>query len=129
MFEFASGISYEQLHRWSVDEPEAFWRKIWQFCELIGEPGETTLFRPEYPDDRTAEFTAAQFFPDAELSVVENLLRRSGPAEALVAINEEGQRTVRSWDELRRRVASLASALKDLGVGQVIELLPGCQMP
>ena len=127
MFEFAGGIDYEQLHRWSVDEPEAFWRKIWQFCEVIGEPGETTLFRPEYPDDRTAEFTAAQFFPDAELSVVENLLRRSGPAEALVAINEEGQRTVRSWDELRRRVASLASALKDLGVGQgdrVVAWLP-----
>ena len=127
MFAFAGGIDYEQLHRWSVDEPEAFWRKIWQFCEVIGEPGETTLFRPEYPDDRTAEFTAAQFFPDAELSVVENLLRRSGPAEALVAINEEGQRTVRSWDELRRRVASLASALKDLGVGQgdrVVAWLP-----
>ena len=127
MFEFAGGIDYEQLHCWSVDEPEAFWRKIWQFCEVIGEPGETTLFRPEYPDDRTAEFTAAQFFPDAELSVVENLLRRSGPAEALVAINEEGQRTVRSWDELRRRVASLASALLDLGVGQgdrVVAWLP-----
>lgn len=57
---------------------------------------------------------AGQFFPDTRLSVAENFLRGSG--EALVAIDEAGNRRSRSFAELAERVARLAGALADLGV-------------
>ncbi|MEY3424245.1 MAG: hypothetical protein RLZZ285_970, partial [Actinomycetota bacterium] len=62
-----------------------------------------------------------------KLSIVENFLKRSGSGEALVAVDETGKRTSRSWDELRQRVASLASALQSLGVvegDRVVAWLP-----
>lgn len=28
---------YADLWRWSVDRPEAFWSKIWDYCAVVGE--------------------------------------------------------------------------------------------
>ena len=70
---------------------------------------------------------STRFFPDASLSVVENLLRRSGSTEALVAIDERGVRHSRTWDELRHRTEQLAGALRQVGVGEgdrVVAWLP-----
>lgn len=78
-------------------------------------------------NDASAQFIATQFFPDANLSIVENFLKRSDNGEALVAIDETGKRTTRSWDELRHRVASLANALETIGVAEgdrVVAWLP-----
>ena len=37
LFEFANGAGFDELHKWSVDSPDEFWRKIWQFCDVVGE--------------------------------------------------------------------------------------------
>ncbi|MFM7772479.1 MAG: AMP-binding protein, partial [Acidimicrobiaceae bacterium] len=127
LFEFANGAGFDELHKWSVDSPDEFWRKIWQFCGVVGEQGERAIHKTAIPNDPSAEFIAMQFFPDAKLSVVENFLKRSDSGEALVAIDETGKRISRSWDELRERVASLASALQSLGVvegDRVVAWLP-----
>ena len=125
--EFANGKTFEQLHQWSVGSPDEFWRKVWQFCGVIGEQGSRTVNNTPNPNDRSTAFIATQFFPDAKLSIVENFLRRSGTDEALVALDESGKRTTRSWDELRQRVANLAGALETLGVAEgdrVVAWLP-----
>ena len=106
------GVKSETLQQWSVHQPEQFWSLVWDSCGVAGEKG-TTSFVPAQPD---ANMSTARFFPDASLSVVENLLSRTGNGEALVAIDEAGNRRVRTWDELRVRVASIASALQGLGV-------------
>ena len=31
---------YEDVWRWSVDDPAAFWTSIWDYFEVIGERGE-----------------------------------------------------------------------------------------
>jgi acetoacetyl-CoA synthetase len=127
LHEFANGASYEELHRWSISSPDEFWRKIWQFCGVLGEQGQRAIHKPLIPSDPSAQFVATQFFPDSRLSIVENFLKRTGSGEALVAIDEAGKRTSRSWDELRHRVASLASALQSLGVvegDRVVAWLP-----
>src|SRR3546814_4167364 len=59
----------------------------------------------------------ARFFPDAELSVVEHVLRHRGPEPAIVAEAETGSRTV-SWDDLAVEVGAMASALAAEGVGE-----------
>jgi hypothetical protein len=31
------GHDYHALHRWSVDDPGAFWRVVWDFTGMVGE--------------------------------------------------------------------------------------------
>ena len=93
---FGQASSVEGLHDWSTSEPGAFWSAVWQHCGVIGDPGLR-------PIDAQTFMPSTRFFPDASLSVVENLLRRSGSTEAVVAIDERGVRRSRTWDELRRR--------------------------
>jgi acetoacetyl-CoA synthetase len=118
MYEFAkdnahlgadSQVDYEALHLWSVDKPEDFWAQVWDYCDIVGERGDRV-----FVDNPV--MSAARFFPDAKLSVVENMLQRSGAGEAVVAIDELGNRRSCSWDDLRIRVATIAGALAKCGV-------------
>jgi acetoacetyl-CoA synthetase len=104
---------YPSLHEWSVDEPDEFWSVLWQECAMVGERGDDVVVFG-------SEFAATRFFPEARLSVVENLLavgRDLDPAgDAIVALDETGRRVVRSWRELRDDVAAMAAALRSQGV-------------
>ena len=116
MASFARGKSFDELHQRSVKSPEEFWSSIWQFCGMVGARGDRVVTKTANPGDPAVEFISTRFFPDAKLSIVENFLQRTGDGEALVAIDETGKRRTRSWDELRQRVANLASALERLGI-------------
>ena len=100
------------LHAWSIAQPEQFWSLVWDQCGVVGEKGARAYVAPQ----AGASMSTAQFFPDARISVVENMLATTGGHDALVAIDEVGNRRTRSWDELRSRVASIASALQARGV-------------
>ena len=124
MHQLAKRLGHENdLYEWSVSQPEAFWSEVWDECAVVGEMGS----RAFVPAANGARMSTARFFPDASLSVVENFLQQSGSGEALVAIDEVGNRRNRSWDELRQRVAAIASALQQCGVGagdRVVAWLP-----
>ena len=104
------------LHAWSVAQPSEFWSQVWDDCGVIGHKGDRVFI----PNGAGTPISTAKFFPDAQLSVVQNFLRKSGTAhgvsEALVAIDESGSRRSRTWDELALRVAAIASALRQHGV-------------
>lgn len=34
---------YAALHRWSVEDRAGFWQLVWDFCEVVGERGNTAL--------------------------------------------------------------------------------------
>jgi acetoacetyl-CoA synthetase len=120
----AGAADYESLHAWSIEQPEEFWRLVWDDCGLVGEPGARVVERGQhFPDTR--------FFPDAQLSVVENLLQpRAGvdpEGEALVAVDETGARRSRTWQDLRADAGAMAAALRALGVqpgDRVVAWLP-----
>ena len=102
---------YASLHRWSVEEPEAFWAAVWDFCEVIGErSSERVLVYPE-------RMPGARWFPDSRLNFAENLLRRSDEAPALIFRNERRDRRELSYRALREEVAGLACALREAGIG------------
>jgi acetoacetyl-CoA synthetase len=100
---------YASLWRWSVDAPEAFWREVWDFAGLIGEPGETVV----RDGDR---MPGARWFPDARLNFAENLLRRRDDAPAIVFRGEHGARRVWSWAELADATARLRGAFDAVGL-------------
>jgi acetoacetyl-CoA synthetase len=105
---------YTALHAWSVREPEAFWRAITEWYDVrFSSPYETVLADPAMP--------GARWFPGARLNYAEHALRPAlDPARAAtpaVLHLDERQRTETvTWAELARQVASLAAALRRLGV-------------
>jgi len=100
---------FRALHRWSVEEREAFWRLVWDFCGMIGERGESALVNGE-------KMPGASFFPDARLNFAENLLKKSGPADAIVFRGEDKVERRLSWDELKALVSRLQQFFKAEGV-------------
>lgn len=100
---------YSELHQWSIDNREQFWASIWDFCGVIGDPGEQELIKGlSMLEDR--------FFPGAKLNFAENLLQRKDHADAIVfwAEDKTGQRV--SWKELYDEVSRLRQALLELGI-------------
>lgn len=102
------------LHAWSVTDPAAFWSLAWHDLGLIGDPGHRALVDGE-------DMVAARFFPDARLSVVENLLDGRGAGDddpAIIHRREDGAGRTMTWAELRRAVAAFGAALVAAGVGE-----------
>ena len=101
----------DELWKWSVDEPGPFWRSVWEWCGLVGEPGQR--------DVETGErFRHTTFLPDATVNFAENLLAdRPGAGEhAIIAVDEDGSEVLVTWEELRSQVGSMTVALKEMGV-------------
>jgi acetoacetyl-CoA synthetase len=101
---------YEALWQWSIDDPDAFWRAVWKFTDVIGDPGRRVLERS------TQGMRFAKWFPDAHLNFAENLLRHGNNPEALVFWGEDRVKRRMSRQELRHEVARFAAALRALGV-------------
>lgn len=102
---------YESLWRWSVDEPEAFWSLVWEYCAVRGTRGDVVLEKPD-------RLPGARWFPEARLNFAENLLDRGTARDqpALVFWGEDKVRRQLSHDQLNARVAALAAALRAHGV-------------
>ena len=105
---------YAALHQWSVDHPATFWRELWQFADVLGDPGATALADGD-------KMPGARWFPDGQLNFAENLLRahsieRRGDTDALVFWGEDQVKRRLSHRELHEQVSRLAQALKNCGI-------------
>ena len=101
---------YAALHRWSVENREAFWVSVWEFCGVVAETrGKTVLA----DGDR---MPGARWFPEARLNFAENLLRRRDDQPALIFRGEDRARRTVSRAELYDLVSRLAQAFGAAGV-------------
>ncbi|MCI0342564.1 MAG: AMP-binding protein, partial [Planctomycetales bacterium] len=100
---------YEGLYDWSVRQTESFWSSVWEFCEIRGNRGGRVLADAD-------KMPGARWFPDAEVNVAENLLRRGDAAPAIVSRREDAQRRVLTFAALRAEVARLQAALRSAGI-------------
>jgi acetoacetyl-CoA synthetase len=100
------------LHAWSVEEPGAFWREVWDVCGVVSPPGSVAF----EPGDES--MLGARFFPEASLSLAENLL--DGPSDdtmpAIIFEREDGQRRTMTWGQLRVSVAAVVAGLREADV-------------
>jgi acetoacetyl-CoA synthetase len=103
-------VDYWSLHRFSLQQPQRFWRAIWSFCDVVGSPGERVV-------DDFERFPGARWFPGARLNFAENLLRFRDDRPALLFHSETGTDSELSFAELYAAVARTAEALKREGVG------------
>lgn len=100
---------YSSLYAWSIAECENFWRLLWDFCAVRGDPGGPVLLDG-------GRMPGARWFPEARLSFSENLLRRRDDADAIVFWGEDRVRRRLSHGELYDQVAGVAQALHASGV-------------
>jgi acetoacetyl-CoA synthetase len=102
---------YDDLWRWSVDDLEAFWAAVWEFCDVrASTPYERVLGRREMP--------GAEWFPGARLSYAEHYFRdRDDDAVAIRHAGELRELGQWTWGELREQTARIATGLRRLGVG------------
>jgi len=113
-----SFADYDELWRWSVDEIEAFWADIWEFCGVrASKPYERVLSSHEMP--------GARWFQGAELNYAENVLLAdrwpiSDRSEAVAVLHASELRELQqlTWGELTAQVAAAAGGLRALGVGR-----------
>ena len=94
-FATACGIDdpdFAALWQWSVGAPADFWRLMWMFGDVIGEPGEAVLINGD-------RMPGARWFPQARLNYAANLLRQRDETDALVFWGE---------DQVQRRMSRTA---------------------
>ena len=103
--------NYAELWQWSVDEPEAFWSELWDFCGAVGEKGTKIVV------DRS-RMPGARWFPDAKLNYAENLLQQRDDSEALVFWGETKVKRRMTRAELVAEVTRFQQLLIDAGVGE-----------
>ena len=119
---FDAGGDYFALHQWSLDEPAAFWRAVWDFAEIQGDPGEVVC-------DDPSVLPGCQWFPDATLNFAENLLRFADDREALVEIDESDARCALTYGQLREQVARLVGWMRQQGIqpgDRIAGFMPNC---
>ena len=114
--------TYADVHRWSLDEMEAFWAHFWEFSGLRASRGyDTVLVEPAMP--------GARWFPGAHLNYAENLLAADDELPAVIGC-AEGRDDVRlTRGELRQRVARAQAGLRALGLRKgtrVAAFVPNC---
>ncbi|PSW06947.1 acetoacetate--CoA ligase [Photobacterium lipolyticum] len=111
---------YNQLHHWSVNNSDAFWDLVWDFCDVIGDKRQPVSFCSEQSSQPAKE---TLWFPHASLNFAENLLKnwnRHAAGDALI-FHSEGQPERRqhiSWQRLYRQTSQLTQFLSESGVKQ-----------
>lgn len=103
-------LDYQQLHRWSVNEPAQFWLSLSDFfaVNFDSQPFEI-LNHYEHMLD-------ARWFSGASFNFAEKLLSRRDEHPALISINEKDQREQLTYKQLYQKVAQCAQGLKEVGI-------------
>ncbi len=115
---------YADLQAFSATEPEVFWPLVWSFFDVRSET-------PVHEVLTTREMPGARWFTGTTLSYVEHALRGDPDRRAVVETDETGAQQSTTLGELRAEVASVAQALRGLGVvpgDRVVGYLPSTRV-
>jgi acetoacetyl-CoA synthetase len=118
------GLSFDDYHAlwsWSVDNIEAFWASLWEFFDIQA----ATPYSAVLP---VRSMPGARWFEGATLNYAEHVFRNATSAQpAIIFQSEKEPLTSIDWDELQKQVASVAAALRGMGVrrgDRVVAYLP-----
>lgn len=107
---------YHDLHRWSIEQREAFWQALADTFKVRWHqpPRQVLEEGPHMPD--------ARWFSGATLNFAEHLLRRRDDRGgddycAVVSLHEDGSRFTLSHTQLAAQVAGLQRSFKAIGIG------------
>ena len=117
-FDPTTTAGYDAMWRWSVGDLEAFWGSIWDYFGIESPTPHARVLAAEV-------MPGARWFEGAQLNYARQVLRHADAAQAAghpaclfqnERMRERGQMRQLGWGELRAQVASLAAALRGMGV-------------
>ena len=117
LMRFANVGDFQSLHKWSIENKEAFWRYVFQDSGVVGTLGDKGII------DRG--FLDSQFFPDANLNIVDTLLKGGDEQIVITEINESGVKKQYSRGQVRHIANQVAYGLQQIGLkeGDVVSAM------
>ncbi|MDA8618540.1 acetoacetate--CoA ligase [Candidatus Pelagibacter bacterium] len=106
---FKSNCNFKDLWKWSVDHPEEFWSKFWDYSKIIGDKGKEIIKYNKI-------FNKTKFFPDSKLNYAENILKKKSSDLAISFLSEKGFEEEISWKQLYNKVCKFSNYLKSIGL-------------
>ena len=98
--------NFKKLWQWSIENPEKFWSKFWDFSKIIGDKGNKIIVKDKV-------FNKSKFFPDSRLNYAENILKKRSNEVAINFLSEHGIEEEITWNELHERVCRFSAYLKN----------------
>jgi acetoacetyl-CoA synthetase len=109
IYKVHSGSDFNKIWKWSIDNPQIFWKSIWNFTKVKGKSG-SNLFKA------SDIFLKNRFFPDAELNYAENLLKKNNNELSIIFKSENGYKNNLSWKNLNLNAAKISNWMKENGI-------------
>ncbi|WP_039988106.1 acetoacetate--CoA ligase [Vibrio owensii] len=113
--------NYSDLHQWSLEHNEHFWKEVWQFCDLIGTQGDTVKAQGGSRWQSPMQNRDTVWFPHAQVNYAENLLSLAEQQADELAIwfeNERGDKQTYTWKQFCDEVSSVQQWLVECGIKQ-----------
>jgi len=104
-----SNYDFKNLWKWSVDHPEEFWSKFWDYSKIVGDKGKEIIKYNKI-------FNKTKFFPDSKLNYTENILKKKSSELAISFLSEKGFEEEISWEQLYKKVCKFSNYLKSIGL-------------
>ena len=102
-----SNQNFKELWKWSVNNPELFWSKFWDYSKIIGEKGKEVIRKNKI-------FNKTKFFPNAKINYSENILKKKNNDIAINFLSESGFEENITWKLLYEKVCKFSFYLKSL---------------
>ena len=106
---FKSSNNFKEVWQWSINNPNEFWSKFWDYSKIIGDKGSEIIKKDNV-------FNKTKFFPDSKLNYTENILKKKSDKLAINFLSEKGFEENISWNELYEKVCKFSSYLKKLNL-------------
>ena len=108
-FKIDTENDFNKMWKWSIENPKAFWKSIWEFTKVKGNFGKTLLQESDI-------FFKNKFFPDAQLNYAENILKKNNKEPAIIFKSENGYKTTLDWHDLCLNVNQVSEWMKSNGL-------------
>ena len=108
-YKINTGNDFNKIWKWSVDNPQIFWKSIWDFTKVKGDLGDTLLKESNI-------FYKSRFFPNSKLNYAQNLLKKNNEKKSIIFKSENGYKTALSWKNLNLNVAQVSNWMKLSGI-------------
>ena len=104
-----SNKNFQDFWIWSVENPEVFWSKFWDYSKIIGNKGNEVIRKNKI-------FNKTRFFPDSKINYAENILKKKSDTLAINFLSESGFEENISWKKLYEKVCKFSFYLKSLNL-------------
>ncbi len=104
-----SSNNFKEIWQWSIDNPNEFWSKFWDYSKIIGDKGSEIIKKDKV-------FNKTKFFSDSKLNYTENILKKKSDKLAINFLSEKGFEENITWNDLYEKVCKFSSYLKKLNL-------------